>query len=138
MQKLNKVLLIDDSEATNYMNQYFFTKLDACEEIVVCQNGQDGLDYLSAIPEEKWATDIPELIMLDIKMPVMDGFQFLDRYEQFPAEMRNSVITVLLTTSMSIPDRVKASNYESVKSFLNKPLTVNQLKEMLENLFSKK
>lgn len=136
MRKLKKVLLVDDSEATNYMNQYFFEKLDACETIIVTKNGKDGLDYLSSIQEEKWGTDLPELIMLDIKMPVMDGFEFLDQYEQFPKEMRKYIITVLLTTSMSIIDRDKAKEYSSVKSFLNKPLTVKQLKEMLEYIFN--
>jgi CheY-like chemotaxis protein len=138
MKKLNKVLLIDDSEATNYMNQYFFEKIDACNEIVVATNGKEGLTYLSSIPKEKWSTDIPELIMLDIKMPVMDGFEFLEQYEKFPMEMRKSIVTVLLTTSMSIADRDKAKQYESVQSFLNKPLTVSQLKEILDFLFEAK
>lgn len=135
MKKLNKVLLIDDSEATNYMNCYFFEKLGVCNEIHTALNGQKGLDYLAAIPKEKWNTDVPDLIMLDIKMPVMDGFDFLDEYEKFPLEMRASIVTVLLTTSMSIEDRDRAKEYESVRSFMNKPLTVQQLKEMLEILF---
>jgi CheY-like chemotaxis protein len=137
MKKLNKVLLIDDSEATNYMNCYFFEKLGVCNEIHTALNGQKGLDYLDAIPKEKWNTDVPDLIMLDIKMPVMDGFDFLDEYEKFPLEMRASIVTVLLTTSMSIEDRDRAQEYESVRSFMNKPLTVQQLREMLEILFGK-
>lgn len=135
MRKLNKVLLIDDSEATNYMNQYFFQKLDVCDDIQVATNGKDGLAYLASIPKEKWASDIPELILLDIRMPAMDGFDFLEQYEQFPEEMRKSIITVLLTTSMSLADRDRASQYKSVRSFLNKPLTVIELKDMIETIF---
>ncbi len=137
MKKLKKVLLVDDSEATNYMNRYFFKKLNICDEIEVAINGQKGLDYLASIPKEKWHTDAPELIMLDIKMPIMGGFEFLDEYEKFPLEMRKPITTVLLTTSMSIEDRDRAKDYKSVKSFLNKPLSVTQLKEILEHLFGK-
>lgn len=137
MKKLSKVLLVDDSEATNYMNRYFFNKLGICDNIEVTTNGQKGLDYLMSIPKEKWNTDLPELIMLDIKMPIMGGFEFLDEYEKFPIEMRQSITTVLLTTSMSIEDRDRAEQYQSVKSFLNKPLSVTQLREILESLFGK-
>ncbi len=137
MKKLKKVLLVDDSEATNYMNRYFFNKLNICNEIEVAINGQQGLDYLASIPEEKWYTEAPELIMLDIKMPVMGGFEFLEEYEKLPVEMRKPITTVLLTTSMSIEDRDKAQEYKSVKSFLNKPLSVTQLREILEHLFGK-
>ncbi len=137
MKKLSKVLLVDDSEATNYMNRYFFNKLGICDNIEVTTNGQKGLDYLMSIPKEKWNTDLPKLIMLDIKMPIMGGFEFLDEYEKFPIEMRQSITTVLLTTSMSIEDRDRAEQYQSVKSFLNKPLSVTQLREILESLFGK-
>lgn len=134
MKKLKRILLIDDSEATNYMNQYFFEKLDACDRIDVATNGQEGLDYLMSIKEENWDTEMPDLILLDIKMPVLDGFGFLEQYEKLPSDMRKSVITVLLTTSMSQSDRDRAKEYESVNSFLNKPLTIGHVKTLLEKV----
>jgi len=134
MKKLRRILLIDDSEATNYMNQYFFEKLDACEKVDVATNGFEALKLLKEIKEENWSEEMPELILLDIKMPVMDGFEFLENYEKLPEKMRKSVITILLTTSMSQSDRNKANNFKSVHNFLNKPLTIDSVKEVLNKI----
>jgi CheY-like chemotaxis protein len=136
MKKLKRILLIDDSEATNFMNQYFFEKLNVCDRIDVATNGSEALKILNEIKPDRWEEEMPDLILLDIKMPVMDGFEFLENYEKLPENMRKSVITILLTTSMSETDRSKANGYSSVNNFLNKPLTINNVKELLEKVFT--
>ncbi len=136
MTKLNSILLIDDSEATNDMNTYFIKKLDACETIHCEKNGKDGLAFLSSIQNrENWLKEMPNLILVDIKMPVMDGFEFLDGFEKFPKKFKNLVKICLLTSSMSITDKNKSLQYKNVIQFMNKPIDLEQMKEVLNTHF---
>ena len=80
--KLNCILLVDDDEPTNFLNQMVIEELDIAEQIRVAQNGQEALTYLkkTGIGDENFP--LPDLILLDINMPAMNGWEFLERYRK--------------------------------------------------------
>src|SRR5688572_18621027 len=109
-RKLHCVLLIDDDEPTNFLNRMAIEDLDCVEHIKVIQNAREALDYL-ALANQPAPLNAnypkPELIFLDINMPAMDGWEFLNYYEALPEENKSSVIVIMLTTSFNPEDELK-------------------------------
>lgn len=135
MQKLACVLLVDDDQTTNYLNQLLLKRLGVSEKLLVALNGQEALDLVrvhghSATPE------CPALILLDVKMPVMDGFAFLAAYNALPLPQRHATIIVMLTTSLH-PQDVERVKQLSISGFLNKPLTEEKLSGVLQAYFDR-
>lgn len=135
MKKLNCVLLIDDDNINNYLNERLIKKVNITEEVKIVLNGKEAIDYLSGINDGSGQM-MPELILLDINMPVMDGFEFLQAFKLLETKDKDSVIIVMLTTSTS-PSDTKRLNDSGVAGYINKPLTEFKLKEVLENHFVK-
>lgn len=137
-KKLNCVLLIDDDEPTNFLNRMAVEELNCVEHIKVMQSAREALDYLNqaSLPAPLNAGyPKPELIFLDINMPAMDGWEFLEYYEAMPQEHKSSVIVIMLTTSFNPEDELKARKIPSISDFRNKPLSADLLKDILKKYF---
>lgn len=130
---LNKVLLIDDSESDNFIHSRLLKKENIAEEIVIKYSANEALDYLSTLVEKKYPQ--PELIFLDINMPGMNGWEFLEHYEKLEIDQKGGIVITMLTTSSSDTDRVKASTNALINRFENKPLTKKRLYDILEAHF---
>ncbi|MDO7844775.1 response regulator [Hymenobacter sp. M29] len=135
MQKLTCALLVDDDQTTNYLNQLLIKRLNITDNLLVALNGQEALELVK-IHCQMATPDCPALILLDVKMPVMDGFQFLTAYNELPLPEKESIIIVMLTTSLHPQDvdRVQSLN---IGGFLNKPLTKEKLNDVLKNHFNR-
>jgi CheY-like chemotaxis protein len=135
--KLNCVLVIDDDEPTNYFNQLLLEKAGCASYIKVAQSGQEALDYLTNT--QKLAGEdrfpCPDLILLDINMPAMDGWEFLERYKKMSTEHKGRIIVVMLTTSLLQEDIAKAKAQPEISGFEHKPLTVENLNRILDKYF---
>jgi len=133
--KLNSILLIDDDEATNFIHQFVIQNHGSCNQIVTKLNGQEALDYLST-PNENGLPS-PDIIFVDINMPTLDGWGFLEKYEtQF--EGQPSKIIVMLTTSLNKHDKERAENMKVISEFRNKPLNAEILDEIVQKYFANK
>lgn len=132
-RKLNCVLLIDDDEPTNFLNKMIIEETGQVEEVRVAQSAREALDYLSGIGQADLPT--PELIFLDINMPAMDGWEFLEKYDQLSPEQKAAIIVVMLTTSFNPEDEQKAERISYISSYRNKPLTQEVLLGILEEHF---
>ena len=135
--KLNCVLVIDDDEPTNFFTRMILEDAGCVNQIRMMQSGQEALDYLSE--SEQAGSDAglypsPDLIFLDINMPAMDGWEFLDEYKKLNAEGR--VIVVMLTTSLFPEDKLRAERMSEISGFENKPLTAEKLTAVLEKYFT--
>lgn len=133
MSKLRQVLLVDDYEADNFLNQMLFEELDCAEHIEIAYDGAEALRYLTTAVNGRHPQ--PELICLDINMPVMNGWEFIEAYECLPDEQRGGVIVMMLTTSQNPDDAKKALSRDSVAEYTTKPLTRDILKALLEKHF---
>lgn len=125
MKQIDHLLLIDDSEATNNFHERLLGKLNFAERVSICRNGHDGLDFISN------EANCPALIFLDLNMPVLNGFEFLERVSCFfePDSKCFPLIVVLTSSDESVDqDRCKKI-YQKIK-FFTKPLTISQINEI--------
>ncbi len=130
-----KVLIIDDSETDRYIAQFVIKKHQFAEEIVVQELATKALDYLIAL--EKDPDQHPELIFLDIRMPEMDGFGFLDEYAKLPEIVKSNCIIIMLSTSLDPDDHQRATNSPYVNRFLNKPLNKEKMESLVLEFINK-
>ncbi|MFY0674017.1 MAG: response regulator [Bacteroidia bacterium] len=128
--KLKKVLLVDDDQITNNLNTRIIKKLGICEQVDVATNGKEGLDYLRNCEVDNY----PDLILLDINMPIMNGFEFIEAYHREFAQSK-TVILMMLTTSLQNSDYKKAKSYPEVSEYIAKPLSPAKLKDILSSAF---
>lgn len=134
-QKLNKILLIDDSEADNFIHSRVIRKAEVTEEIIVKYSGQAALDYLTEKNSDGIKYPQPDLAFLDINMPGMNGWEFLEHYEKLPDEQKAGIIICMLTTSIARRDEIIAESNPMIKEFSNKPLTQKMLLGIIEKYF---
>ena len=127
-------LLVDDDPTTNYLNRKLLQRLNATAQVREAGNGQEALDLLAASCSTPDAPACPALIFLDVNMPVMDGFAFLEAYQQLPLARQRAVVIVMLTTSLH-PTDVQRANQLPVAGFLTKPLTAAKMAQVLADYF---
>ncbi|WP_051475996.1 response regulator [Aquimarina megaterium] len=116
MKKLKRFLLIDDSKATNFFNKTIIEKVQCVEEVFIAENGQQALDHIQS-------EIVPEIIFLDINMPVMDGWKFIAEYQKLDDKYKGSIIILMLGTELSKEDQEKAERILEIKEYAQKMLT---------------
>lgn len=123
-----RVLIIDDTQVDRYIAERNIKKYLFSEEVTVKESGRKALDFLKSL--EGTPELMPECIFLDIRMPEMDGFAFLNEFEKLPVAIKSNCVILMLSSSLNPVDYEKALAHKVVKKFLNKPLD----KEKLESL----
>lgn len=137
MKKLNCILVVDDDEPTNFFTNMIIEESGLANHVKIVQSGPEALEYL--IKSESGDDPnypSPDLIFLDINMPAMDGWEFLEEYKQMKKDADlNKVIIVMLTTSLFPEDRSKASQMKEISGFENKPLTAENFERIINKHF---
>ncbi|NJL15284.1 MAG: response regulator [Microscillaceae bacterium] len=134
MAKYNAVMLIDDNEIDNLINQKIIESSGICNHIFTHTGGRGAIEFLKNAEKIAEAAGnkevLPEIIFLDIDMPLMDGFQFLDEFENLSQNIREYCKIVMLTSSINSKDVRRSKRYANVKEYINKPLTKESLKSL--------
>lgn len=124
---LEKVLCVDDDPITLMLCKKVIVKATFSKEIIFAQNGQEAIDLLENIKDN---AELPELVFLDLNMPVMNGWDFLNEFSSSSIDPSNKVKVIILSSTIDPADYEKARSYACVSHFLSKPITV----EMLDKL----
>lgn len=132
-KKIEGVFLIDDDSINNYINARLIKRIGISDDLSISLNGKEALVHLRGLLSAK--KKCPSLILLDINMPVMDGFEFVEAFQKMEFENMEDVRIVMLTTSENTKDMEKVKNNPKISDYLNKPLTEDKLTKVLERLF---
>ena len=129
MRKINNAWIIDDDKILTYVLQRIMGSVDSFENIEIFQNGKEAINQLCAFKKDR--DSLPDIILLDLNMPIMDGWQFLDEFEKI--EVDKKIILYIVSSSIDIQDHNKAKNYKTVADFLIKPIGKKQIEQMIES-----
>ena len=132
------MLLVDDNESDNFIHKRVIEKSGITNNIAIALNGREALDFLTAKIQNGQQEDTysqPELIFLDINMPIMDGWEFLEEYHKLEVSQKGKVVFIMLTTSLNPSDRVKAEALLENGCFYFKPLTLEMINKIMQQRF---
>lgn len=129
-KKLNCILLVDDDPDDNFFNQIIINEMDIVDHIDTASNGLEALAYL-----KRENQILPELIFLDINMPRMNGWEFLNEYKHLSPSQKAKVLILILSTTANPDDIKRAKEIKEVSGFASKPVSKEMLTEILQKHF---
>ncbi len=138
MKTVNCILLVDDNEHDNFFHSIVIKEAGAARQIKTAISGFKALEYLEDTKKDPEQYPVPDLIFLDINMPGINGFEFLEKARELKLIDENkSFVVVMLTSSMNPNDEnnAKKNFANEIKEFRNKPLTAEMLEEITEHFF---
>ncbi|MFN3916379.1 MAG: response regulator [Flavobacteriales bacterium] len=130
--KYGIVMLIDDNEIDNFINEKIISGCLFSNVVYVNTSTRSAIEFLKNISVNKTLREghLPEYIFLDINMPILDGFQFLEEFKSLEKTLVDSIKIVMLTSSINPNDLERSKLYSFVKAFLHKPLTEESLADL--------
>lgn len=136
MKKLNNIPIVDDDEISSFLIESTLNEINIVDHVDKVYNGREAINFLAAhcgsSPDQE-AEYCPSLVLLDLNMPVMNGFEFLEEFTKKYASLKDKVHILILTSSLAPNDLDKAKNYH-LAGYLSKPLGKKDLLPILEKL----
>lgn len=126
-----RIVLIDDDSTTNYLNKMIIERSQLVDEVLTFDTANDALNYFKT----KVEADEGSLVLLDINMPIMNGWQFMDQYIALNGKLKANKV-VMLTSSIDPNDKQQAEENLSVAEFKSKPLSVEMVGELVTDYWN--
>jgi CheY-like chemotaxis protein len=133
LNKPTTVLLIDDNVVDLKINSKIIQLSNLFNEIITCKSGEEALAFLNKGLNDH--SKLPDLILLDIQMPDMDGFEFLEFYKKLPKKFIDVCLVAMLSSTLDFGDIQRAEANLHVTKLLKKPLLITDLKDLLKTFF---
>lgn len=127
---LNHIVLVDDNETTSFLNNRLLGRLAIADKISTFSRADEAFEMLWS----NTASPAPDLVFVDLKMPGVSGFEFLELYNALPQLVQDKTVMAVLTTSMHGADTARVAKYPNVE-YLTKPLTEEKMRKLLEKRF---
>lgn len=132
MKKVNSACIIDDDDIFIYGTRRIMQEVRFCEDIIVFKNGKEAIDGMQNYLIE--GKSLPDIIFLDINMPVMNGWDFLEEFTKIPNLNKGKVLLYVVSSSIDPSDLQRAKEFELVNNYILKPILPKQLHEILNAL----
>lgn len=129
---LNHIVLVDDNETTSFLNNRLLGRLAVANQVSTFARADEAFEQLWG--EQAAAGALPDLVFVDLKMPGVSGFEFLELYNALPQPVQQQTVMAVLTTSMHGADTARVAQYPNVE-YLTKPLTEEKMRKLLEKRF---
>lgn len=130
-KKLHSILLVDDDKDCNFFHQRLISKMDCVEKVYTVGDGQEALNFLQSTE----SINKPDIIFLDLNMPHMNGWEFIDAYEKLDENIKARVVIIMLTTALNTSDIERGNGYKAITGYRNKYLDKETMKNILEEYF---
>ena len=124
-------MLVDDNRDDNFFHEREILKNNPANTVITKESGMEALEYLKSKEDPH-----SDLIFLDINMPGMNGWEFLQEYNLLDKELQGQAIVIMLTTSDYSADIAKSKNWGFVSDFVTKPLTEEMMQEITVKYFT--
>ena len=134
MEKL-KILIIDDDPTTGFLHRKLMEKFGVLQTVEIAYSGEEALQLIQYYSQSQNEDKIPQLIFVDLNMPFMDGYEFLNAYQSLEFKNKDSVVVTVLLTSYHPEDVEKVKEFPVVKEYVVKPLTEEKVMELMETHF---
>jgi CheY-like chemotaxis protein len=135
-KKVHSIMLVDDNADDNYFHKRVILKSAAADVVLVMQSGEEALEYLIA-NQQGDSKNLPNLIFLDINMPGMNGWEFIEQYKKLDTTLQSNIFIVMLTTSANPDHSTLAKSEVALADFRTKPLSKEMLDEILTRYLSR-
>ena len=135
MKKLSSILIIDDDPTTGFLHRRLIEKFGVSEKVNNAYGGEEALQLIHDCSQTQSKGKIPQLIFVDLNMPFMNGFEFLDAYQNLEFENKGSVVVYMLSSSCLQKDVNRVKEYPVVSGYVIKPLTEEKVIELMQKHF---
>ncbi len=127
-KKVQRAFIIDDDEVYIYAIKRLIKIQNLCDEVLVFTDGKQAVDYLEEHQND--GTQMPEVIMIDVNMPVLDGWGFIEAFQKMDLESTRNTKLFMISSSIDPRDVKKAKEIPLIIKYIFKPITFDELKEV--------
>ncbi|EPR66419.1 response regulator [Cyclobacterium qasimii] len=131
--KLKNILLVDDDSATNFFHKIVIKRTGFSGNVSVVENGLEAVEFLQDCADGKHLQ--PDLILLDINMPIMNAWEFLEKFKELALSKSGTMVIIMLSTSLNPDDELRAKNIDEIADFRQKPLSVQSFQKIIDTYF---
>ena len=131
---LNHIVLVDDNETTSFLNNRLLGRLAVADQVSTFSRADEAFEHLWGSAGKGNEAPAPDLVFVDLKMPGVSGFEFLELYNALPQPVQDKTVMAVLTTSMHGADTARVAKFPNVE-YLTKPLTEEKMRKLLEKRF---